>query len=101
LPKADLATSGDIDWSLCDPTLKAEFDAIVANTLIITDKDKNGLSLAGWTADQRSNQFLYSALGDKDRFFHRPVHRRLQVSSVVTCKRLILKPFSRDTPSST
>lgn len=58
-------TSADIDWSLCDSSLKAEFDAIVANTRIITDKDKNGLSLAAWTADERSNQFLYAALGDK------------------------------------
>jgi dTDP-4-dehydrorhamnose 3,5-epimerase len=57
--------SSDIDWSLCDPTLKAEFDAIVANSLIITDKDKDGLSLSTWTADERSNQFLYSVLGDK------------------------------------
>ncbi len=57
--------SADIDWSLCDPTLKTEFDTIVASTPIITDKDKNGLSLAAWTADKRSNQFLYSVLGDK------------------------------------
>jgi dTDP-4-dehydrorhamnose 3,5-epimerase len=57
--------SPDIDWSLCDPTLKVEFDAIVASTPNITDKDKNGLSLAAWTADERSNQFLYSAMGDK------------------------------------
>ena len=57
--------SPDIDWSLCDPALKAEFDTIVANSPIITDKDKNSLSLAAWTADERSNQFLYSALGDK------------------------------------
>jgi len=57
--------SADIDWSLCDPSLKAEFDAIVADTPIITDKDKNGLSMAAWTADERSQQFLYSALGEK------------------------------------
>jgi len=57
--------SDDIDWSLCDKTLKAEFDAIAGNTAIITDKDKNGLSLAAWTADERSNQFLFSVLGDK------------------------------------
>jgi dTDP-4-dehydrorhamnose 3,5-epimerase len=57
--------SADIDWSLCDPTLKSEFDAIVANGPIITDKDKNGFSLSAWTADERSNQFLHSALGDK------------------------------------
>jgi dTDP-4-dehydrorhamnose 3,5-epimerase len=57
--------SADIDWSLCDPTLKAEFDAIVANAPIITDKDKYALSLTVWAADERSNHFLYSALGDK------------------------------------
>jgi len=57
--------SADIDWSLCDPGLKTEFDAIVASTPIITDKDKNGLSMAAWTADERSNQFLCSALGEK------------------------------------
>jgi dTDP-4-dehydrorhamnose 3,5-epimerase len=57
--------STDIDWSLCDKTLKAEFDAILANAPIITDKDRTGLSLADWTADERSNQFLYSGLGDK------------------------------------
>jgi len=56
--------SPDIDWSLCNPTLKAEFD-IVANSRIMTDKDENGLSLADWTADKRSNQFVYNALGDK------------------------------------
>jgi dTDP-4-dehydrorhamnose 3,5-epimerase len=57
--------SADIDWSLCDPTLKTEFDVIITNAAIITDKDKNGLSLTAWTSDERSNQFLYSALGDK------------------------------------
>jgi len=57
--------SPDIDWSLCDPILKAEFDTVIANTPIVTDKDKNGLSLAAWTADERSNQFLYGALRDK------------------------------------
>ena len=56
--------SADIDWSLCDPSLKAEFDALVANSPIITDKDKNGLSLVDWTADKRSNQFVYDAQGD-------------------------------------
>jgi dTDP-4-dehydrorhamnose 3,5-epimerase len=57
--------SPDIDWSLCDPILKGEFDAVIANSPIITDKDKDGLSLAAWTADERSNQFIYDALRDK------------------------------------
>jgi len=57
--------SPDIDWSLCDPTLKAEFDGIIADTPILTDKDKNSPTLSAWTADERSNQFLYSELEDK------------------------------------
>ena len=57
--------AADIDWSLCDPALKAEFDAIVADNPIMTDKDRHGLSMAAWTADERSNQFIHGALGDK------------------------------------
>jgi dTDP-4-dehydrorhamnose 3,5-epimerase len=55
----------DIDWSLCDPGLKAEFDAIVAGSPTMTDKDRHGLSMADWTVDERSSQFLYSTLGDR------------------------------------
>lgn len=54
----------DIDWTLCESMLKSEFDAIVAGSPIITDKDKNAMTLGGWTTDQRSNEFLYSELGD-------------------------------------
>jgi len=57
--------AADIDWSLCNAALKAEFSAIVGSKPLITDKDKNGLSLAAWTADERSNNFMYSAMGDK------------------------------------
>jgi dTDP-4-dehydrorhamnose 3,5-epimerase len=54
--------STDIDWSLCDAGLKAEMDLILSKNPAITDKDKNGLSLTAWTADDRSNQFLYDQL---------------------------------------
>jgi dTDP-4-dehydrorhamnose 3,5-epimerase len=54
--------SSDIDWSLCDHALKAEMDLVLSKNPAITDKDKNGLSLAAWTADDRSSQFLYDEL---------------------------------------
>ncbi|MEZ5286821.1 MAG: dTDP-4-dehydrorhamnose 3,5-epimerase [Vicinamibacterales bacterium] len=49
----------DLDWSLCDPAIKAEFDALVASGAIISEKDTNGLTLAAWTADERSKQFVH------------------------------------------
>ena len=49
----------DLDWSLCDPELKAVFDRVAAQTSIMTDKDRNGMSLAAWSADERSNNFIY------------------------------------------
>ncbi len=55
----------DIDWSLCDSALKEEFDSLVKGNLRITDKDRNAFPLAAWTADERSNNFLYRDLGDK------------------------------------
>jgi len=51
--------AGDIDWSLCDAVLKKEYDAIVKETSLITDKDKNGFTLASWQADARSDNFIY------------------------------------------
>jgi len=50
--------ANDIDWSLCDKTLKQEFDDMVSGAPLISDKDKNGLSMAAWLADKRSENFL-------------------------------------------
>ena len=50
----------DIDWSLCDPRLKKIFNGLVSGALIITDKDKNGLSLLAWEADKRSDNFIFN-----------------------------------------
>jgi dTDP-4-dehydrorhamnose 3,5-epimerase len=50
--------ANDIDWSLCDKTLKQEFDDMVSGAPLISDKDKNGLSMAAWLADKRSDNFL-------------------------------------------
>ncbi len=49
----------DIDWSLCDKMLKQEFDDIVSSYSLISDKDKNGLSMTAWLADERSDNFSY------------------------------------------
>jgi len=54
--------TGDIDWSLCDAALKRLFDELVTTQLIITDKDKNGLSVAQWSNDSRSESFVYGKI---------------------------------------
>ena len=52
----------DIDWSLCEPKLAAEFQKIAASTQLITDKDRNGFSMQAWEADKRSDNFIYGQL---------------------------------------
>jgi dTDP-4-dehydrorhamnose 3,5-epimerase len=49
----------DIDWFLFDPELKKQFDAIVAGKPLITDKDRNGYSLASWSQSPISGQFVF------------------------------------------
>lgn len=49
----------DIDWSLCDATLKNLYDKIVPTASLITDKDKNGFSVSKWKSDDRSDNFIY------------------------------------------
>jgi len=52
----------DIDWSLCDKSLKKMYDRIVPATGLITDKDKNGFSVSKWKNDERSSNFVYGKL---------------------------------------
>jgi dTDP-4-dehydrorhamnose 3,5-epimerase len=52
----------DLDWSLCEPELASLFQQIAGSTELMTDKDRNGFSLASWTADPRSENFLYDEL---------------------------------------
>jgi len=52
----------DIDWSLCDTELKELFDSIVPPTNLITDKDRDGFSVAGWESNERSDNFIYGKL---------------------------------------
>ena len=55
--------SADIDWSLCEPGLKQTFDSVAAANPLVTDKDRNGFSLAAWSADPRSENFIYGKNG--------------------------------------
>ncbi len=54
--------AGDIDWSLCDPALKNLFDTVGRTTNLITDKDRNGFTVAAWKSDKRSDNFIYGQL---------------------------------------
>lgn len=47
----------DIDWSLCDPGLRETFHEIASRSSLITDKDRNGLSVSAWERDERSENF--------------------------------------------
>jgi dTDP-4-dehydrorhamnose 3,5-epimerase len=51
--------AGDIDWTLCDNSLKKLFDGIATSTSLITDKDKNGFTVAAWLEDENSDNFIY------------------------------------------
>jgi dTDP-4-dehydrorhamnose 3,5-epimerase len=53
----------DIDWSLCDPMLRKRFQQLAQGTPLLTDKDKNGLSVAAWEKDERSRQFVLGKMG--------------------------------------
>jgi dTDP-4-dehydrorhamnose 3,5-epimerase len=51
--------AGDLDWSICDPQLKKELDAILAGSPLISEKDRNGHTLASWIRDSASDLFIY------------------------------------------
>ena len=53
--------SSDIDWSLCHKDLKELFDDVVLKYGILSEKDRNGLSLKQWLADSRSDNFNYGS----------------------------------------
>ena len=51
----------DIDWSLCDAGLKAEFESVIGTNPLMTDKDRDGHTLASWIANPNSDRFLCEA----------------------------------------
>jgi dTDP-4-dehydrorhamnose 3,5-epimerase len=50
----------DIDWSLCDHDLREIFHEIASSTPLITDKDRDGLSVSAWERDARSDNFIFA-----------------------------------------
>jgi dTDP-4-dehydrorhamnose 3,5-epimerase len=52
----------DMDWSLASTELTHEFRSLQAQAPIISDKDRNGMSLEQWLKDPRSDNFKYAAL---------------------------------------
>lgn len=50
--------AGDIDWTLCDGNLKDLFDRTIFKGGIVSEKDKAGMSLTQWLADERSDNFV-------------------------------------------
>ncbi len=50
----------DIDWSLCDQNLRETFHEIASSTRLMTDKDRNSLSVSAWEKDERSDNFVYA-----------------------------------------
>ena len=52
----------DIDWTLCDRRLKQVFDATASSSVLISDKDKKGYSLNGWSGSAQSDNFIYGRL---------------------------------------
>jgi dTDP-4-dehydrorhamnose 3,5-epimerase len=62
-PQCEAAISplaSDIDWSLCEAGLRDTFRRIAPETPFITEKDKNGHSVAAWEKDPRSANFVFS-----------------------------------------
>jgi len=55
-------TADDIDWSLCDPALKRQLDALLERGATISDKDRSGLRVRQWRDDPRASQFTCAAL---------------------------------------
>ncbi len=50
--------AADLDWSLCDPAIKARYTQTLA-AAILSPKDRDGFSLEGWDKDPRSANFIY------------------------------------------
>jgi dTDP-4-dehydrorhamnose 3,5-epimerase len=50
--------AADLDWSLCDPLLLALYHRTLAAALL-SPKDRDGFTLAGWKSDPRSRHFVY------------------------------------------
>jgi dTDP-4-dehydrorhamnose 3,5-epimerase len=52
----------DLDWSRCDPRLRETFTQLTRDGAILSEKDRQGLSLAAWAADPRADACGFAAL---------------------------------------
>lgn len=51
--------SNDIDWSLCDDEIKNTFDKISSGEILISDKDREAMSVGEWLGSSDSENFIY------------------------------------------
>jgi dTDP-4-dehydrorhamnose 3,5-epimerase len=51
--------SDDIDWSLCDPELKALVETVAVTTDLVSPKDRQAPGVSAWAEDPRSSHFVY------------------------------------------
>jgi dTDP-4-dehydrorhamnose 3,5-epimerase-like enzyme len=47
----------DLDWSLADVKLKEQFEQLKQGSILISDKDRAGMSLTDWQKDERAENF--------------------------------------------
>lgn len=51
----------DIEWSLVNPVTKKQVNSILHNNPLISEKDKNGMTLEQWKNSKESENFIYSS----------------------------------------
>ena len=51
--------SHDLDWSHCDPGLRAIFERVAATTELVSPKDREAPCLSAWADDFRSSHFAH------------------------------------------
>ena len=51
--------SPDLDWSLCDPELRKEFQDLAGGDISLSGKDREAPGLEEWGKDPRSANFLH------------------------------------------
>lgn len=54
--------ANDIDWTLCDSSLRRSFASVVSRGALISDKDKAAMTVDAWSRDSRASNFRYGEL---------------------------------------
>jgi dTDP-4-dehydrorhamnose 3,5-epimerase len=52
--------AADIDWTLCDGALRAEIVSLFLGDPLVTDKDRDGMTLADWVDSPGAKWFRYA-----------------------------------------